>query len=87
MKSTTIEIPDELDDRLHRAAEQRGISVPELVVEVLKQHLSEHPRLFHIEGIGFSGQGDLSERVEEILAEEWEQDIDPGGHRPARRSR
>ena len=85
MKSTTIEIPDELDERLNREAARRGVSVAELVREVLDQHLTARPRVFRSEGIVYSGEGDLSVRIEEILNEEWGDHIDPGGRRPPHR--
>jgi hypothetical protein len=86
MKTAIIEIPEELDERLRHEADRRGISVAELVVDVLSQRYGSRKRTFHSKGIGDSGEGDLSVRVEEILAEEWEQHIDPCGYRGSRRS-
>ncbi len=86
MKSTTIEIPDELDDRLSQEATRRGVSVTELVSEILAQHFAARPRVFRSEGMAYSGEGDLSLRVEEILEAEWGDHIDPGGRRSSHRT-
>jgi hypothetical protein len=72
MKRTTIKIPDELDARLRHEAKRRGITISELTREVLELQLGRDPKRRHLlaAGAGTSGRGDISERIEEILAEE-----------------
>jgi Ribbon-helix-helix protein, copG family len=74
MKRTTVKIPDELDRRLRHEAEKRGITISEVTREALEAKLGVgRPILLGAAGSLRSGQGDLAERVEEILAEEAEQ--------------
>jgi hypothetical protein len=71
MKRTTVKIPDELDRRLRQEAERRGITISELTREALEAKLgTRRPLLRAAAGSFQSGRGDLSERVEEILAGE-----------------
>ncbi|CAN5541485.1 hypothetical protein BH23CHL2_BH23CHL2_09240 [soil metagenome] len=71
MKRTTVKIPDELDAWLRYEAKRRNVTISVLVREAIEQHLIKTPRRFHSQGVGWSGEGDLSVRVEEILDEEW----------------
>ena len=74
MKRTTVKIPDELDARLRREAARRGTTISELTREALQAHLGDgRAALRRAAGSFQSGQGDLSERIEEILAAEAEQ--------------
>lgn len=74
MKRTTVKIPDELDARLRRVAEARGITFSALTREALEAHVgADRPFLRAAIGSGNSGHGDLAQRVEEILAAEAEQ--------------
>jgi predicted transcriptional regulator len=74
MKRTTVKLPDELDSLLRHEAARRGITISELTREAVEHHLvarSGHQRRrFHAAGAGRSGQSDISERIEEILAAE-----------------
>lgn len=72
MKRTTVKIPDELDARLRHEAERRGVTIGEVVHEALAEHLGARKRRqFRGAGMFRSGESDISERIEEILAEEW----------------
>lgn len=71
MKRTTVKVPDELDARLRTEAERRGKTVSEITREALESYLgvaSKRPLSFA--GAGASGRSDISERIEEILADE-----------------
>ena len=74
MKRTTVKIPDELDRRLRQEAERRGCTISEITREALAAKLGvKRPLLEAAFGSFNSGEGDLSVRVEEILAAEAEQ--------------
>ena len=74
MKRTTVKIPDELDRRLRQEAERRGCTISEITRTALQKELgAKRPHLEAAFGSFNSGAGDLSERVEEILAAEAEQ--------------
>ena len=68
MKRTTIKISDELDARLRHEAARRGLTVSELTREALQAYL--RPAGLSFANLGASGRSDISERIEEILAEE-----------------
>ena len=77
MKRTTVKISDELDARLRHEARRREMTISELTREALESHLrvgGGRKRVRHIAAAGSfdSGETDISERVEEILAEEWD---------------
>lgn len=66
MKRTTMELPDELDERLRLEAQRRGVAVAEVVYEAIAQHLyasTDGRRRFGAAGAGRSGHTDLSSRV------------------------
>ena len=72
MKRTTIKLPDEIDVRLRLEATQRGMTISELTREAIETHLGQRPeRRLLAAGAGRSGQTNVSERIEEILREEW----------------
>jgi predicted transcriptional regulator len=74
MKRTTVKIPDELDARLRREASRRAMTISDLTREALEAHLGDgRAALARAAGSGRSGRGDISERIEEILAGEAEQ--------------
>jgi predicted transcriptional regulator len=71
MKRTTVKLPDELDARLRHEAQRRGVSVSDLTREAISRHLGLEPRRRLLAaGAARSGQSDVSERIEEILATE-----------------
>jgi hypothetical protein len=77
MKRTTVKISDELDARLRHEAARRGVTLSELTREALETHIGLRPPRRVLAGgtVGHSGQGDVARRIEEILAEEWTDDL------------
>jgi predicted transcriptional regulator len=69
MKRTTVKIDDQLDARLRHEAERQGKTVSQVTREALEAHLGK--RRLGAAAAGASGQKDVSERIEEILAEEF----------------
>lgn len=72
MQRTTVKLPDELDARLRHEAQRRGSTVSELTREAIENLLGTHhgKRRLLAAGAGASGRDDISERIEEILANE-----------------
>jgi hypothetical protein len=72
VKRTTLKIPDSLDARLRHEAERRGVTISEVSREALEAYLVGPPgrRRLGAAKAGHSGQPDVSERIEEILAAE-----------------
>ena len=71
MKRTTVKISDELDARLRHEAQRRGRTISELTREALEAYVGTgERRRFRAAGAGASGRSDVSERIEEILADE-----------------
>ncbi len=72
MKRTTVKLPDQLDTRLRLEAKRRGMTISELTREAIEAHLDGgRRRTFLAAGAGRSGRSDISERIEEILRDEW----------------
>jgi predicted transcriptional regulator len=72
MKRTTVKLPDELDARLRLEARRRGVTISELTREAIEMHLDGGGlRTLLAAGAGRSGRADVSERIEELLREEW----------------
>jgi hypothetical protein len=74
MKRTTITLPDDLAVVLEREARRRQTSVSEVARQALIAHLglADAPkRRLPFVGLGASGHTDTTERLDEILAEEW----------------
>lgn len=67
---TTITLPTELARRLRTQARAHDRSVSAIVREALEAYLAGQPapELPSFAGAGSSGVGDLSERVDELLA-------------------
>jgi len=78
MTELHVHIPDDVAERLAAAAAERGSTTEDIAADVLTQHApttTEVPpnttgHRFAFIGIGSSGRSDLSERVEELLAED-----------------
>lgn len=72
IQRTTVKLPDELDARLRHEADRRGITVSELTREAIEAHLGPtgNRRNLLAAAAGASGRHDVSERIEEILADE-----------------
>lgn len=69
-----VSVSDEVADRLAAEAAQRGSSAEVLAAELLTAHapLTPKGKRFGFVGIGHSGRHDLSERVEELLAADFD---------------
>ena len=70
MRRTTVKLPDELDARLRHEAARRHTTISELTREAIAAHLGGPGRHLAAAGAGRSGRADISERIEEILADE-----------------
>jgi predicted transcriptional regulator len=72
VQRTTVKLPDELDARLRHEAARRGTTVSELTREAIEAHLGSAGtrRRLLAAGAGASGTPDVSERIEELLADE-----------------
>jgi predicted DNA-binding protein len=72
MQRITVKLPDELDARLRHEARRRGRTVSDLTREAIEQLLGERGdrRRLLAAGAGASGRGDISARIEDILAME-----------------
>lgn len=71
-----MKIPDELDARLRNEAKRRGLTISEVTREAIEAHLDaggRPRRRLRAAGSVSSGEGDLSVRIEEILAAEAEE--------------
>jgi hypothetical protein len=69
---TTVRLPEDVDRATRHEAALRGMTVSEWVREAIEAHLPvEHGRRLRFIGAGRSGETDISERVEEILAADW----------------
>ena len=76
MKRTTVKLPDEVDARLRKEAELRGTTVSSLVREAIETELGLRPRQtprLSFTGLFASGHTDTSRRVDEILAEIYDE--------------
>jgi hypothetical protein len=74
MQRTTLSLPDEVLRALKREARRRDTSVSEVARDVLMKHFGlgdGGPRELPFVALGRSGYHDTSERIEEILDEEW----------------
>ena len=72
MQRTTVKLTDELDARLRHEAQRRGTTVSALTREAIENLLGVQrgARRLLAAGAGASGSNDISERIEEILANE-----------------
>lgn len=71
MKRATIKLPDEIDLRLRQEARRRGITISEVTQEAIIEHLGGSKRQLRAAAAGRGGHHDVSERIEEILREEF----------------
>ncbi len=72
MQRTTVKLPDELDARLRHEAQRRGTTVSQLTREAIETLLGAGTtrRKMIAAGAGSSGRQDISERIEELVANE-----------------
>jgi metal-responsive CopG/Arc/MetJ family transcriptional regulator len=77
MKRTTVSLPEDLVWRLEREAKRRDASVSEIVRQVLGEHFGLNGEKRHVPFAGiYAGDGsNAAERLEELLAETWADDI------------
>jgi len=72
MRRTTVKLLDDLDTRLRHEAERRGVTIADVTRTALVQHLgADGRRQLGAAASGHSGQSDVAERIEEILAAEF----------------
>jgi hypothetical protein len=63
-----VRLPEELSRRLEELAAERGVNPEQIAVEAIEAQVPARRRLSFI-GMGHSGRGDLSERVNELRRE------------------
>ena len=68
MTRLTIEVPDDVAERVAEAAAERGVASEELVGQVVAESFPARRRLSFI-GMGRSGRSDTAERHQEIIRE------------------
>lgn len=68
MTRLTIEVPDDVAERVADAAAQQGVAPEQLVGRVVSEQFPPRRRLSFI-GIGRSGRTDTAERHKEIIRE------------------
>ena len=79
-RRTTLILSEALDAALRQEAARRGVTVSELTREAIAAHLGLHGeggpprRRLASEGAGDSGRTDVSERIEELLREDFGRD-------------
>jgi hypothetical protein len=80
VKRTTIKVSDDVDRMMREEAARRGLTVSDWVREQIESGLPRQRgrRKLLAAGAGSSGRSDISERIEEILAEELSADHDRG---------
>jgi predicted transcriptional regulator len=75
MRRTTISLPDDLADALHREARRRAVSVSAVARDALATHLgfgnAGDQRPLPFAGVGRSGQRTTARDMESLLAKEW----------------
>jgi post-segregation antitoxin (ccd killing protein) len=90
VRRTTLILPEPLDAALRQEAARRGVTVSALTREAIAAHLGMHAegttgesddssasrprRRLSFTGAGASGRSDISERIEEILREDFGRD-------------
>jgi predicted transcriptional regulator len=77
MRRTTISLPDDLAQALHREALRRHSSASAVTRAALIQHLRLNPgqpRELPFAAIGSGGHGTTARDMEELLEQEWNDD-------------
>jgi Arc/MetJ-type ribon-helix-helix transcriptional regulator len=78
MQRTTISLPDDLAAALRREARRRHASASEVAREALMGYLGmkpDEPRKLPFAALGRSGGGTIAANIEELIAEEWNDDL------------
>lgn len=78
VKRTSVKLPEDLDREMREEAARRGLTISEWTREAIQAHLPQQRgrRRLLSTGAGRSGETDVSERIEEILAVEWPAALD-----------
>jgi hypothetical protein len=79
MKRTTISLPDDIAMLAEREARRRGTSVSEVARQALAEHLGmgqDAPRALPFASLGASGHRHTARDLEQVLAAEWERDLE-----------
>ncbi len=73
MKRTTVVLPDDLSALLERERRRRDVSAAAIIREALAAYLgaNDRPKRLSFIALGRSGFTDTSERIDDILAQEW----------------
>jgi Arc/MetJ-type ribon-helix-helix transcriptional regulator len=77
MKRTTVSLPDDLAAALAREGRRRGVSASAVTRDALAKHLgmvADEPRDVSFAGVGRSGHRTTARDMEELLAQEWDDD-------------
>jgi Arc/MetJ-type ribon-helix-helix transcriptional regulator len=77
MKRTTVSLPDDLAQALEREARRRSVSASEITRDALSKHLgltAGEPRELPFAALGRSGHKTTGRDMEELLAQEWDDD-------------
>lgn len=72
MKRTTVKLPDDLDASLRDEARRRGVTVSEVTRAAIEAYLG-NGRRFRLAGAMRGDGSAVSERVDDILAEAFDQ--------------
>jgi predicted transcriptional regulator len=67
---TTVKIPEELDEQLRHEARRRGSTISDVTRSALEAHLRGGRRQLRAAAAGYSGNSDVSERIEQIISAE-----------------
>lgn len=78
VKRTSVKLPEDLDREMREEAARRGLTISDWTREAIQAHLPQQRgrRRLLSTGAGRSGETDVSERIEEILAVEWPAALD-----------
>ncbi|MGH8965880.1 MAG: CopG family transcriptional regulator [Actinomycetes bacterium] len=78
VKRTTVKLPEDVDRAMRDEAARRGLTLSDWTREAIEAHLpvQQGRRRLRFVGAGRSGETDISERIDEILATEWPEAFD-----------
>jgi hypothetical protein len=74
MNQITVEIPEQYEQWLCNEATRRETTIEEIIREALYAYRGKPARKLRAAAGGGSGETDISERIEELLAIEWKKD-------------
>jgi metal-responsive CopG/Arc/MetJ family transcriptional regulator len=79
MTRTTLSLPDDLAQALTREARRRSVSASAVARDALAKYLglsAGEPRELPFAALGHSGHRTTARDMEELLAQEWDDDAD-----------